>query len=332
VASLSSLAERALGGLRSLLPSERREDGDGIERPALAASLCVVTSFLIWTLLTLSNPQTAQINVPTEVIGLPRGEALVSAPPRQVRATFEGQGFDLLPLFTSRPAIPIQAVDRRVDLEAQIVDLPAGVEVRSVSPSVVVLETGPSATVRVPVRPKLDLSFRSTFALSGAVEIAPDSVSVTGAAEVVRGLTHWPVEPLPPFENLRDTVRVAAALSDTLAPLVTLSAETAELVIPVGAFTGAEREVEVQVVGAPSNERLVALDPPTVQLRFRTLLSQYDLATTTPSLRAVVTYEEIRADNTNFVTPRLVVPDGLVVRDLVMTPAVVGYFTVTIAD
>lgn len=332
MAALRSLVSRTGAALSRLLPSSRGNDENPIERPALAATLCVVASFLVWTHLTLSNLQVAQIDVPTEVIGVPPGRALVSAPPRRVRATLEGEGYDLLPLFTRLPTIPIQAVEQRVNMEEQIVDLPGGVVVRSVTPSVVVLDTGPSATVRVPVRPRLSLSFRENHGLAGPVEVTPDSVTVSGAAEVVENLTGWPVEELPPLENLRDTVRVQATLSDTLATLVTLSAQAADVVVPVGAFTGVERDVEVQVVGAPSSERLVSLDPPTVELRFRTLLSQYDRAASTPALRAVVSYEDIRSDNTNFVTPQLVVPDGLVVRDLVMTPAVISYFTVTVAD
>jgi hypothetical protein len=332
MSQLSSALHRLRRLAAALGPRWDARDED--ERPVLAVTFCVLAAVLLWVLLTLSEMQTVDVRVPTEVVGLPSGMALVSAPPGRVRVTLEGQGFDLLKVFSSVPSLPIQALDDRVDLsdQAQLFDLPAGVALRAVTPSVLQLERGRSATVRVPVRPQFDLSFAETFDLSGPVQVAPDSVDVTGAEVVVRGLTSWPLAVRPAFANVRDTLRLNLPLSDSLSNLVSLSASEVDVVVPVGAFTGASREVEIQVVGAPTTERIATLDPPTVQLRFRVLLSQYRRAMETPLLRAVVSNESVQSDNTNFVVPQIQVPAGLVIRDLTMTPAIVGYYTVTMVE
>ena len=305
--------------------SQREE----IDRPWLAGTLCLLASLLIWSLLTLSDTQTADLDIPIEVIGLPTGSALVEAPPARVRLSLRGQGFELLSLFSNRPSLPIQATDDRVVMAEQRFDLSGDLEVMSYVPTVVALRTGPSRTTRLPVRPRLTLSFNETYDISGPIRTFPDSVTVTGAAEIVDRLTHWPTVRDKPRQRLTDTLAITVALSDTLSNLVALSAEEAEVVVPVAAFTGAERDVEIQVLGAPTSERVVTLDPPTVRLRFRVLLSQYRRAMESPLVRAIVDYDTLRADDTNFVRPLVQMPPTLVVRDLDISPAVVGYFTVT---
>ncbi len=302
---------------------------DEIARPWLAATLCVLASLLIWSLLTLSDNQTAEIDVPIEVIGLPIGKALIEAPPARVRVSLRGEGFDLLELFYDRPSLPIQATDDRVEMSDLRFDLPGNVDILSFSPPVVELRSGESSTVRLPIRPTLDLSFNETYDVAGAIRMSPDSVTVTGASEIVERLAHWPTKRIGPYRRLTDTVEVTVELSDTLSNLVRLSAKEVDVVVPVGAFTGAERDVEVQVVGAPTSERVVTLDPPTVRLRFRVLLSHYSRAMDSQFIRATVDYDSLRADDTNFIRPTIQFPSSLVIRDLDVMPAVVGYFTVT---
>ncbi len=302
---------------------------DEIASPWLAATLCLLSSLLIWSLLTLSDSQTAEIDVPIEVIGLPIGRALVEAPPAQVRVSLRGEGFDLFELFYDRPSLPIQATDDRVEMADLRFDLPGNVDILSFSPPVVELRSGESGTRRLPIRPTLDLSFNETYDVAGVIRTFPDSVTVIGAREIVDRLTHWPTKRVGPYRRLTDTVEVNVELSDTLSNLVRLSVEDADVVIPVGAFTGAERDVEVQVVGAPTSERVVTLDPPTVRLRFRVLLSQYRRAMESPLIRATLDYDSLRADDTNFIRPVVQFPSSLVMRDLDVTPAVVYYFTVT---
>ncbi len=311
---------------RSAATDEQRDE---IDRPWLAGTLCVLASLLIWSLLTLSNSQTAEIDIPIEVIGLPMGSALVEAPPPRVRASLRGEGFDLLALFSDLPSLPIQATDDRVEMANLRFDLPGDVDILSIIPPVVELRTGPSRTVRLPIRPRLSLSFNETYDVSGPIRMRPDSVTVRGAAEIVDRLTYWPTLPDRPRRRLTDTLMVTVSLSDTLSNLVSVSAEETEIVVPIGAFTGAERDIEVQVVGAPTSERVVTLDPPTVRVRFRVLLSQYRRSVESPLIRAIVDYDSLRADNTNFVRPVVQIPSSLVIRDLDVTPAVVGYFTVT---
>jgi len=117
-------------------------------------------------------------------------------------------------------------------------------------------------------------------------------------------------------------------LSDTLAGLVTFPTRVVRLVVPVAAFTGAERDVEVRVRGLPPGAARLNPDPVTLRVRFRVRLGQYEAAMRALDFYADVSYSELVASSSGRVFPRLHLPAGLALRDVVVTPQTVGYYTV----
>ncbi len=293
----------------------------------LVATLCVLGALLIWFLLTMSDRHTAEIEVPTEIISLPPGEALIAPPPATVRVEVEGEGFELLQLFFDQPTIAIPATSNEVDLNDVLPRLPGGVTRRSVTPRYLYLQTDRRVSQRVPVSLRATFDLPSTYALAGPVRYFPDSVTVTGAARVVEALRAWPTQARR-YTNLRDTLRAEVPLSDTLAGYVTVSGDVVAFEVPVAEFTGAEREIDVRLRGVPSNERVVSLAPRTVRVRFRVLLSQYREAMNAADFFATVSYDDIRQDNTGRLRPAINLPEGLVIQDVEVTPPTVGYYNV----
>ena len=260
------------------------------------------------------------------------GRPLVAPPPATVRVEVEGEGFELLKLFFNRPSIPIPATENQVDLgDVLPSSLPGGVTRRSVRPRILYLQTDRRVSRRIPVSLRTTFDMPPTYDLSGPVRYFPDSVTVTGAARVVEALRAWPTERRA-FENVRDTLQVEAALSDTLAGYVTVSGDVVAVEVPVAEFTGAEREIDVRVRGVPSNEPVVTLAPRTVRVRFRVLLGQYQAAMNAADFYATVSYDDIRQDNTGRLRPVLHLPEGLVIQDVDVTPATVGYYNVLAAQ
>lgn len=296
------------------------------------ATLCVLGAVLIWFLLTMSERHIAEIEMPTEVVSLPPGQALVAPPPPTVRVEVEGEGFELLQLFFDRPTISIPATSsNQVDLYDVIPRLPGGVNRRNVTPRTLSLQTDERITRRMPVLVRVRLRMPPTFGLSGNLRVVPDSVTVTGAARIVNALEAWPTERRV-FENVRDTFQTEVALSDTLDGFVTVSDAGVRVEAPVAEFTGGEREIDVRLRGAPSSERLVALDPSTVRVSFRVLLDQYREAMNAADFYATVSYDEIRQGNTVWLRPVVNLPEGLVIRDYEITPPQVSYYTVLSDD
>ncbi len=304
----------------------------GSQRPprsGLAATLCVLGALLIWILLTMRDRHTAVIALPTEIVSLPAGQELVKPPPPTVDVEVEGEGFVLLQLFVNRPPVLIPAgSSNEVDLWRDAVPrLPTGVTRLGVSPRFLSLETGPRVQRRVPVASRATFDLVPSYDFSGPVRYTPDSVTVTGAAQVVDALTAWPTARRT-FSDVQDTLRATLALSDTLQGYVTVSNAAVLMEAPVAAFTGAERTIDVRVRGVPSNEQLVNTNPSEVRVRFNVLLEQYREAMNAADFFATVSYEDIRRDNVGRLRPTLNLPDGLVIRDVEMIPPTVGYYNV----
>ena len=292
-----------------------------------AAAVCLLLSLLLWLALTLRQRHVQAFDARTEVVSLPPGEGLVEPVPSSVRVLVEGTGFRLLPLFADPPRLTISAGQREVNLESQLAALPPDVRLLGVTPRVLRLQTEPLVTRNVPVALRALFSFATSYGFSGPVRIVPDSVTVTGARSLVEMLNVWPTT-APQFEAVRETLRATIPLADTLAGLVPKPAASVLVVAPVATFTGAEREVEVRVVGPSSAAQTISISPASIRVRYRVLLDQYDTAQESSAFYATVQYEDLARNASGVLRPTLHLPPGLTLREVQMVPETVTYYRV----
>ena len=331
-------ARRVLGrllvrGLALRLAPPQRPDLP--RHPLRAMALCGALSLLLWLVLTLRQTTTATLEAQTVVAALPRGEALASPVPETVQIVVEGTGYRLLPLVADPPRLPISATQRDVLLDAQLPALPPGVRLVGVSPRTLRLDTEASVTRRVPVALRSMVSFTPSYNFAGAVRVMPDSVEVTGARSVVEALAAWPTETLP-LPRLRDSVRTDVALLDTLAGLVAKPRAGVRVVVPVAAFSGQEREIDVHVAGEANGDARggeaprYAFDPPSVRVRFRVRLGQGEAALRARDFTAVVDPDDLRRDVSGLVRVRVRLPAGVEVQEesVQAIPDVVRYYRI----
>lgn len=313
---------RLIASLLPSLPSARR-----VPRATVAGVVCVATAMLLWTVLTLRKTHTARVTAPLEVTSVAPGRGLVEAPPPRVSVTVEGTGFRLLSFIARPPTLRLAAQRDSVPLRTALAALGSGLRVVDAAPATLNLSTAPLVTRRVPVVLRGAPAFAPTFDLSDSIRLLPESLTVTAAAPVVQGLRAWPTDRLD-LTGLRDTARLTLALADTLAGLASVPTRLVRVTVPVSAYTGAERDVEVRVRGVPPGAARLTPDPPTLRVRFRVRLGQYEAAMRALDFYADVHYDDLVASPSGRVFPRLRLPAGLAVRDLVVTPQTVGYYTV----
>ncbi len=271
------------------------------------------------------------IELPTEVINMPDDAALVSLPPASVRAQVRGEGFELLRLRYNPTAVPIDATEDQVDLDVLAPELPNGVILEGVSPRVFNLQKDRRVIRRIPVILRGSIDTPTSYDLLGEPTLSPDSIFVMGAVSILDDLVAWPTQPLE-INDLVDSLSVLLPLSDSLTGLVERSDQVVRVHAEAGHFTEAVREIAVIVTGVPSSQRVVALDPESVQVRYRVPLIQYDASLTAPDFFATVSYDEIRADTTGRVRPDLTLPPDLNLQDVSMIPPLLGYYEVLVEE
>lgn len=302
-----------------------RNDREDPERRGLVVTLCILVSAFLWFTFSLRETYSALLLMPTEVVNLPQDEALKTPPPPLVRVQVEGEGLSLLRLRLNPPTIPINASADQIDLQRALPELPKNIRPVSVSPSTLDLQKEQRITRKIPVRLRAEIETPATHDLVAPPQLAPDSVLVSGAASIVRGLEAWPTRPVS-YEDVRDTLITRIPLADTLQGLVQRNIEATTLKAVSQQFTEGTREIDVIVTEQPSNQKLVSLDPETIRVRYRVLFSQYSEALRAPDFFATVSYDEIRADTTGRIRPRIHLPSDVVLLDVDYFPQTLNYF------
>ncbi len=292
-------------------------------RSGLAITICILIALFLWFTLTLRDVHTDTVEVPLRVDNIPADQALVEYPPATVRIQVRGEGFNLMRLRFNPPVLAVDGSQDEVDLTDVAADLGRDVQVENVSPRALTLRKEPLETQRVPVQLRASITTPSTFELLEPPTIQPDSITVAGARSIVEELAYWPTETYE-HTNLRDTLETRVALSDTLRGLIRKDRAAVTLRAVSVAFTEGTREIPVRVTGVPSD--VVTLDPSTVRLRYRVALDDYGEADRADDLFATVPYDEIRTDTTGFVTPRVNLPTGILIRDVQIEPERLRYY------
>lgn len=307
----------------------RRAIRERFEEPprhrGVAITLAILVSSLLWFTFTMRDTHTSILQMPTEIVNLPEQQALSQLPPENVRVQVVGDGWSILRLRLSPPTIPIDAADEEVNILSTIPELPKNVDIQSVSPNRFNLWREERATRMLPIRNMVEIETPATHDLVSPAVLIPDSVEVTGAASVIEDLQEWPTSRIV-FEDVRDTLEVRLALSDTLAGLVQKNVDAVTLRAVSEQFTEGSREIDVTVQGQPSAQTLVSLDPSTIRVKYRVLFSQYQDALDAMDFFATVSYEEIRQDTSGRVRPNLHPPEGIVLQDIEMLPPTLGYY------
>lgn len=315
--------ERLQSAFARRVEDERLQDRP--RRRGLAVTVSILVSSLLWFTFTMREMHSRIIEAPTEVVNVPENQALSQLPPETVRIQVVGDGWSLLRLSLRPPTIPINASQSEVRIADAVPELPKNVQVQSVSPNVVNLWKERRVMRQVPVYMAARIETPPTHDLVAPPEVVPDTVEVTGAASVVGELSAWPTAERT-FEEVRDTLEVRLPLSDTLQGLVSKNVDAVTLRAVSSEFTEATREIDVTVLGQPSTQQLVSLEPSSVRVKFRVLLSQYQDAMDAMDFYATVSYDEIRSDTTGYVRPDLELPDDIVLRDVEVIPQRLGYY------
>lgn len=322
------------GRLRSIFDRDSKHTGYDHASPrhrGFAIAISILVSALLWFVFSMQKNFSLVVDLPTVVVNLPTERALTHVPPRSVRIQVQGEGISLFQLYYNRPAYPLDASQDVADLESMPPELPKNLRLETVAPRTYAARTDERVTTTIPVRLRYEVTTPDTYELLFPPIVTPDSIRVSGARSIVGRLTEWPTERLR-INSLTDSVAVQVALVDTLAQLVDRELETVTAIAVSREFTGATRVVEVIIEGAPSTEKLVTLEPSRLTVRYRVLLTEFRESQRAPDFFATVQYDEIRADTTGRVRPRVHPPANLTLRDMQWSPTSLRYFNYLIND
>jgi YbbR domain-containing protein len=281
-----------------------------------------VVSFLfaafIWIFVAMSRKYTAVEAFPVVVDAKDSERAVRSGIPKTVSVKLEGEGWKILSTYFSR-------IEWRIDLSTEIdkneiaismtknaalylKPLPEGLKALAVEPDTLVLRLEEKISKHIPIRLVGTLEPKSGYVVQDSLQFEPDSLTVTGAKSIVSSLKFWETSPAK-YSDLIGKFSVLLPLSDSLSPLVELSAHKVEIAGLSEQLTELEYvDIPVSVTGQ-SLSKALTLIPSKVNLTLRGGLST--LANVKASaLKASVSFNDLVSDTTGAVPPKVVPPKG----------------------
>lgn len=319
--------------LRSLFTPDPESGPSGhIPNRGTVLTVCVLISTVVWLIFTLQEPKTVTMEVPTQVVNIPEGQALTELPPSTVSVQVHGARRQLLWLHLNTPVVPINATSNEVNVQ-EVLNLPqiSDVRVENVTPRQVDVPKEERVQQRLPIRNRVEAVLPESHEMLRPPRLEPDSVRVSGARSILAGLEAWPTKPVV-LDNVQDSIQATVPLADTLLQLVDRGVQEVTYRALSGKFAEATRELNVEVTGVPSDQNLVALEPSTVRVSYRVLFDQMFQSQRASDFFATVSYDQIRSDTTGYVEPNIHVPTDLYIRDPEPTPRRLRYYTFVSGD
>lgn len=232
--------------------------------------LSLAFAVLLWMFVVGENRSEVSLSLPLELTRVPAEMVIVSRVPESIRVRLNGPrsllaGINPNQLVVRLDLDGIQPGISGFEILPSRLNLPRGVEVTYISPSVITLEADVKTRKVVPVRPRLRGTPAEGFEVAG-VRADPPEVEVEGAERAVRQLREVPTElvdvtgldgsvtrpvdlafPDPSLRAVtRRTVRVEATIAEMRAEREFIQVPVA---LPMGGVRAVPPAVDVRVEG-----------------------------------------------------------------------------------
>jgi len=272
---------------------------------------------MAWASVSLREQYVVTVTAPFVLEDIPEGWAVRSSLPPSMQLRFRGDGWHLATMLMGGvprlvfSAGTLPATNKPITFSdvAERVLLTPGVQLLDIKPDSVRVDLDRSVRKRVPVVLDCIASFREGYGQVGPTSVVPDSITITGAESLLRGVDSWKTEHRA-FENLRAPLDASVPLTPPGARVFAFSAPSVRVSIWVEPF--AEKVISgipVDVAGVPGN-REVILIPPRIELVVRAGIKQ--LATLSqPDFHVSTSYVRIVADSTGAIDPEIAAPQGV---------------------
>ena len=284
----------------------------------------------LWIAITLTQFHQRVISIPFELKNIPQNLALSKPIPKNIYLTIRAEGWDLFFFELT------QGIAYRVDVSTltkqfsfnslkniyHYVKIPENFQIISIKPDIISLNFEEKISKIVPIKPNINLEYKTGFSNIGKITLQPESVKLIGAPSILNRINFWETE-YHSIKNINKDVSFDLNLSDSLNFSITST-------IP---FTKVSLKVEAVAEKSFSNIPLTFENLPT-GLQIRTVPSNINVSIkgtsqlinkiTQNDVIAIVNFEQIFNDTTGFITPRINLPNEIYL--LSVTPHKIQYF------
>ncbi|WP_298425631.1 CdaR family protein [uncultured Kordia sp.] len=272
-----------------------------------------IISFMIWTLIKLSNTYTDTITMDVAYTNLADDKILLGNQKNIIEAQVKTTGFRMLrqKFFKNTIEVDLKKVNKLKTEEAFYVladdainkHLYQETEILKVSPDTLFLKLGKNKTKEVPVIHQLELAFENGYNLYDSLRIEPKKITISGPEDVVDAQKVVYTE-IRQIEAINKDIALDIKLlkNDTLKRLM-YSTSKVKVVAKVDKFTEGKLSIPLTVINLPSGYS-IKLFPKEVNITFTANVSDFNEITKN-DFSILCDYKDIQNTNASFFIPKL---------------------------
>ena len=260
------------------------------DKRVVAYLLCVSIATGFWFLNALNKTYTVKMVVPVSYINLPNNKTLNNQLPDKLYLTIKAHGFNILRHQVSFLFIPFEfnvkemTNNRMMESKKNSFAFPARqfltelsnqfsneMDILNMSPDTLFFKFGQMGHKLVKVKPRVSITLKKQYQISGDIKTSPDSVMVNGTQSVLDTL-HFVTTNFQRFNSVDQHIKVEASLSKIKE--VFFDTQKVVINIPVEEYTEAQLSVPI-VVKHKSSTVNIKLFPEKVKVTFQVGLSRF---------------------------------------------------------
>lgn len=287
--------------------------------------IVITIATVFWFAVVTENIYEYDMDVPITVANVPPGKTVTGNLPQQARVRFEGRGKALFALLFQREARVVidlteSGASKTVQVQRDQVQIGRwGLPViakQILAPHELKIQLANLLTKEVAIAPVTDLATTPGYAIVGKIQVAPDSIEISGPEALVRPIREIPTA-LVQARNLRARFEQEIALQDFPdSSKIHLSSRTATVAVDVQKLIEITLpEIPVRVHNAPRHLIVTPL-PSTLSLTLEGG-EQLLLGLKREDITAIIDFQQVKGlfDNEGYV-PIINVPEGVSYRNV----------------
>jgi len=272
-----------------------------------------VISFILWTLVKLSNTYTDTISMNVEYKNLSNDKILLGSQEIIIEAQVKTTGFRMLrqKLFNGTIEVDLKKVNRLKATETFYVlsddainkHIYQDTEILKVSPDTLFLKLGKNKTKEVPVIHQLELAFENGYNLYDSLRIEPKTITISGPEDVVDSQKVVYTE-IRQLEDINKNIEFELdLLKDDSLKRLSYSTPTVKAIAKVDKFTEGKLNIPLRVSNLPKGYS-IKLFPKEVTVIFTANISDFNEITKN-DFSILCDYKDIQNTGTSFFIPKL---------------------------
>lgn len=251
--------------------------------------ICFMISTVFWLLIALSHDYSSTLTFPVNYSNLPGKKVVMNDLPSKITVRLSASGFRLITFGFKKEMKPVD-VDvasslMNTSINTDLLALPtqnfvtdfskelgSDVKITGFQPDSIIFNFSDLTTKRIPVQLNMVAGFQKQYDSTGAPDIAPSVIEVSGPPSLVEKLTSVQTEKIV-FDNLKTTVKKKVKLIGNR--LLSYNVNEVEVTIPVEKFTEGSATINVKPVNVTTGYSLKTF-PDKVKVRYLVALSRYN--------------------------------------------------------